>query len=294
MEQPMVSELFTRWDVPWLPTIGLLLVAIIYTAGWARARKTRRAELPPWRLAAFLSGLVSIFVAISSPLDTFSESLLFMHMAQHFVLMSVAPPLLVLGAPVVPLLRGTPRLTIRMMRPLFRSRVAHKLLSHPRRNLFAWLAMNVAYVGWHVPAAYEFALKSENWHNVEHACFLFTSVFFWWPVVSPWPSRPIKSHLLLIPYLACADLVNTGVSAFLCFSGQLIYPSYADVQRPFPLNPLTDQIAAGAFMWVFGSLVFLIPVAVIIMRALSPNVVRLPELLASGARNTQHASGEAV
>ena len=290
----MVSELFTRWDVPWLPTVGLVLVALTYATGWARARRTRPAELPPWRLAAFLSGLASIFVAISSPLDTFSETLLFMHMAQHFVLMSIAPPLLVLGAPVVPLLRGTPRLTIRILRPLFRSRVAHQLLSHPQRNLFAWLAMNAAYVGWHVPAAYEFALQSENWHNVEHACFLFTSVLFWWPVVRPWPSRPIKSQLLLIPYLACADLVNTGVSAVLCFSGRLIYPSYADVQRPFPLSALNDQIAAGAFMWVFGSMVFLIPVAVIIMRALSPRVAGLPDLLANGVPDTRNASGEAV
>jgi len=290
----MVSELFTRWDVPWLPTVGLVLVALTYATGWARARRTRPAELPQWRLAAFLSGLASIFVAISSPLDTFSETLLFMHMAQHFVLMSIAPPLLVLGAPVVPLLRGTPRLTIRMLRPLFRSRVTHQLLSHPQRNLFAWLAMNAAYVGWHVPAAYEFALQSENWHNVEHACFLFTSVLFWWPVVRPWPSRPIKSQLVLIPYLACADLVNTGVSAFLCFSGRLVYPSYADVQRPFLLSALNDQIAAGAFMWVFGSMVFLIPVALIIMRALSPRVAGLPDLLANGVPDTRNASGEAV
>jgi putative membrane protein len=294
MEQPMVSDLFTRWDVPVLPTALLALVAVIYTTGWARARRTRPAELPHWRLAAFLSGLASIFVAISSPLDTFSESLLFMHMAQHFVLMSIAPPLLVLGAPVVPLLRGTPRSVIRILEPVFRSRAVLALLRHPKRNLLAWLAMNVAYVGWHIPAAYEFALKSENWHNVEHACFLCTSVLFWWPVVRPWPSRPIKSQLFLIPYLACADLVNTGVSAFLCFSGQLIYPSYADVQRPFPLSALNDQIAAGAFMWVFGSLVFLVPVVAIIGRALSPRGLKLPDLLVSGATDSQHAGGEAA
>ena len=105
----MLSELLTRWDVPPAPTALLALVAAMYAIGWSRAHKTRPAELPPWRLGAFLAGIVSVFVAISSPLDTFSESLLFMHMAQHFVLMSVAPPLLVLGAPVVPLLRGVCR-----------------------------------------------------------------------------------------------------------------------------------------------------------------------------------------
>ena len=294
MEQPVLSELLTRWDIPPMPTVLLALVAAIYTIGWVRARRTRPAELPSWRLAVFLAGIVSVFVAISSPLDTFSESLLFMHMAQHFILMSIAPPLLVLGAPVVPLLRGTPRFVVRMLQPVFRSRTVHALLQKPQRTLVAWLAMNVTYVGWHVPVAYEFALQSEAWHNVEHACFLFTSLVFWWPVVRPWPSRAIKSPLLLIPYLVCADLVNTGVSAFLCFSGQLAYPSYAEAQRPFPITALNDQIAAGSFMWVFGSMVFLIPVAAIFVRWLSPQATSLPNQVVSDAPDHQHAHGEAV
>jgi cytochrome c oxidase assembly factor CtaG len=293
MDQPMLSKLLTRWEIPMSPTVLLTLVGAMYTIGWIRAHKTRPAELPPWRMAAFLSGIVSVFVAVSSPLDTFSESLLFMHMAQHFVLMSVAPPLLVLGTPVVPLLRGTPRFVVRLLQPLFRSRTIHALLRNPHRNLIAWLAMNVTYVGWHVPAAYEFALQSETWHNVEHVCFLFTSVLFWWPVIRPWPSRQIKSQLLLIPYLVCADVVNTGISAFLCFSGRLIYPSYAEVQRPFALSAINDQIAAGAFMWVFGSLVFLVPVAAIVGHALSPRGPKIPDLLVSGP-DTRHAGGEVV
>jgi cytochrome c oxidase assembly factor CtaG len=73
---------------------------------------------------------------------------------------------------------------------------------------------------------------------------------------------------MLIPYLLLADLVNTAVSAFLCFSGRLLYPSYALVERPFGINPLTDQIAAGAFMWVCGSIVFLVPAVVLTMRSL--------------------------
>jgi cytochrome c oxidase assembly factor CtaG len=286
MEQPELSELITRWEVPALPTILLAAFALVYIVGWVRAHRTRPAELPSWRLIAFLSGLGSLFVAISSPLDTFGESLLFMHMAQHFVLMSIAPPLLALGVPVVPLLRGMPRFAIRVLQPLFLCRGAHAMLRFANRTWFAWLAMNVTYVGWHIPAAYELALSSENWHNLEHICFFSTSLLFWWPVVQPWPSRRLKSQLLLIPYLVGADLVNTGVSAYLCFCGRLVYQSYADVQRPFPLSPLTDQVAAGSFMWVFGSMVFLIPVAMIIMRALSPQV--------PGCALSNHLRGEAA
>jgi putative membrane protein len=263
-------SLCADWDIPPLVTCALVAAGLVYVRGWLALRPTRPETLPVWRLLSFLAGISAIFVAVSSPLDTFSETLLFMHMAQHFVLMSVAPPLIVLGAPVVPLLRGLPRPIVRAcMRPTFGSRTLRSLFRAVMFPSISWMAMNAAYVGWHVPAAYEFALQSEAWHNVEHACFLFTSILFWWPVIRPWPSHQRSMQLTAVPYLLGADLVNTGLSAFLCFSGWLIYPSYATVMRPLPISPLNDQIAAGAFMWVFGSMVFLIPVAAIIMQVLS-------------------------
>jgi cytochrome c oxidase assembly factor CtaG len=56
------------------------------------------------------------------------------------------------------------------------------------------MSVNRTYVGWHIPTAYEFALASENWHNFEHLCFFATSVWFWWPIVQPWPARPMSAN----------------------------------------------------------------------------------------------------
>ncbi len=203
-------------------------------------------------------------------LDTFSETLLFMHMAQHYVLMSVAPPLLIFGAPVVPMLRGLPRWFIRLLRPLFISRALPAIGRFLTRLRVAFLAMAIAYIGWHVPRAYEFALSSENWHNFEHACFFFTNLMFWWPVLRPWPWRSNRSPWIIVPYLMLGDVVNTLVSAFLCFSGRLLYPSYNVSPRPFGLSPLDDQIAAGAFMWVCGTMVYLLPAVFMVLHLLSP------------------------
>ncbi|MGB8028242.1 MAG: cytochrome c oxidase assembly protein [Terracidiphilus sp.] len=265
-----IVDLFARWDIPWAVTTALALTAVVYTRGWLLIRRTRPSQFPSWRLATFLGGIVALFVAVASPLDTFSESLLFMHMAQHFVLMSIAPPLIVFGAPIVPMLRGLPRFAIRrLLRPLFVSRLLSKTGSFLTRPRVAWLAMNAAYIGWHIPRAYEFALASENWHNFEHACFFFTNLMFWWPIIQPWPSRPLRSRWVLIPYLLLADVVNTGVSAFLCFAGRLLYPSYALVPRPFGFGALEDQVAAGAFMWVCGSMIYLIPAVAIVAQLLS-------------------------
>ena len=269
-----LDALFTTWDVPWGVTAALVVTAAIYVRGWNQIRRTRPELFPLWRLVAFLGGVLAVFVAVASPLDTFSESLLFMHMAQHFVLMSIAPPLMVLGAPVVPMLRGLPRGVIGALRPLFRTQVIHGIGGFLTQPKVAWIAMNAAYLIWHIPKAYEFALASENWHNFEHACFFFTSLMFWWPVIAPWPYRQRGSRWLLLPYLVLADLVNTGLSAFLCFSGRLLYPSYAAVPRMFGLSALNDQEAAGAFMWVMGSTVFLIPAMGITVQLLSPRRAR--------------------
>jgi putative membrane protein len=268
METSWLS-LVTDWDIPVGVTCALVAVGVVYVRGWLALRHTRPATVPVWRLASFLAGLLALFVAVSSPLDTFSETLLFMHMAQHFVLMSVAPPLIVLGSPFGPMVRGLLRGLIRRVGGLlFRSSVLHHAQNLFSRLPIAWLVMNLTYVGWHIPTAYEFALSSEGWHNFEHLCFFLTSVLFWRPILLPWPARRCFDAWMIIPCLLTSDLVNTGLSAFLCFSGRLLYPSYGLVERPFGIDALKDQIAAGAFMWVFGSLVFVVPAILLTVRIL--------------------------
>jgi putative membrane protein len=268
---PLPQNLMAAWSFPVAPFIGLSILLVVYLHGWRAAFRTRSHELPPWRGACFVAGIISLWIAIASPIDALDDYLLAAHMMQHFILMSVAPPLIVLGAPTVPLLRGLPRWLIRALsRPVFRARWFHnlcRLITHP---VFAWLAMNIAYLGWHVPALFELTFRSERIHNFEHLCFFLTSTAFWWVVIAPWPTRSRWQRWTIIPYLLSADALNTVLSATLAFSGKVLYPSYADAPRICRLTPLQDQVAAGAEMWVLNSLIFLVPAVVITMRLLSP------------------------
>jgi cytochrome c oxidase assembly factor CtaG len=266
--------ILAAWSWPLWPAVGIVITATLYLRGWRSLQRTRARELPRWRAVCFFGGLFALWIALASPIDALDDFLLSAHMLQHFILMSVAPPLLVLGGPLVPMLRGLPRWLIRGLRPLFASRTIHRIayaLAHP---VFAWLVMNIAYLGWHVPQAFELTLRSEAWHNTEHMCFLFTSLAFWWVIVEPWPSRRRWSRWMVIPYLLTADVVNTILSAVLAFSGKVLYPSYAAAERITRLTPLQDQVLAGVEMWVLNSLVFLVPVAVIVVRMLSPRGLR--------------------
>ena len=283
IETPQAA--WTAWTwAPWA-TSTLLASAWFYFRGWQKIRRTRPLLFPAWRLQCFLLGLLSLWLAFASPIDALDDLLLVAHMTQHLILMSVAPPLLLLGAPAVPLLRGLPARLVRdALGPLFRAPSLHRLfrlLTHP---VFAWLAMNIAYLGWHIPRAYELALRSDAWHTVEHACFLSTSLLFWFPIIQPWPSRPRVSRWILLPYLVGADLVNTALAASLTFAVTVLYPSYAAAPRICALTALNDQAAAGALMWVLGSIFFLVPLAMIALGMLSPQANRCAPAIPGVAR----------
>lgn len=265
-EGPLAGPLDTRaaltaWHVEPALVAGLALAAVVYVRGWRRLHACRPARIGGPELVAWLGGLAALFVALASPLDTLGDRLLAVHMAQHLVLIVVAPVLLLWGAPVVPLLHGLPAGSPRALIGGAAIRVLAPL-GHPA---VGWCAMTLALWGWHAPAAFELALRSRAWHVVEHLSFLVAGLLFWWPVVRPWPYRARWPEWASIPYLLSADVQNTALAALLIFSDRVVYPSYG--RGP---DALADQIAAGLLMWVPMSLAYLVPAAVITVRWLSP------------------------
>jgi cytochrome c oxidase assembly factor CtaG len=267
---PAEPVLFS-WAFEPVPVLGLLAAAVFYFLGWRSLHSQVPWRFPVERLVSFLGGLAVIFVALASPLDAFAGWLLVVHMVQHLLLTMVAPPLLLLGWPMLPLLSGLPRGFARDgLAPFLNSPPLQRFgrfLVHP---FFAGPLFIFSNLVWHTPALYELALKFPGWHQFEHVCFLATAILFWWPVVQPWPSRPALPRWAMIPYLLAADLQNTALAGFLTFSGGVFYQTYAAAPRISGLSAAEDQAAAGAVMWVPGSIAFLIPAGIIAVRYLSP------------------------
>ena len=131
-------------------------------------------------------------------------------------------PLLWLGAPLFPLLRGLPRsIRTTWVAPILRLQVLKRTFEWLTHPVPAWLLFAAATWIWHLPRAYELALASDGWHYLQHVCFLMTGLLFWYPVIRPFPSRPGYSPWLLIPYLILADVQNTLLAAWLTFSDHL-------------------------------------------------------------------------
>src|SRR5262245_22793546 len=238
--------------------------------GWRKLRRQMPHRFGASRLVSFLFGLGIILIAIASPLDAFAGLLLVAHMIQHLLLLMVAPPLILYGAPYLPILRGLPSRVLKHgAGPFLASPGLQKFgrrLTHP---LVCWLAFTITSLTWHVPKFYELALRSPFWHEAEHLCFLGAALLFWWPVIQPWPSQALWPRWAMIPYLFLADFQNTALAAFLIFCDRVVYPSYAAAPRLLNLSPLEDQAAAGAVMWVPGSVAYLIPLGLLTIQALS-------------------------
>jgi cytochrome c oxidase assembly factor CtaG/ferredoxin len=266
----ITDAVFNSWNLdPWLLTPALV-IGVLYARGWSRQHKRapHRFDFP--QLISFFAGVITVLLALVSPLDTFAGWLLTVHMIQHLLLMMVAPALILYGNPYLPLLAGMPRSFVKDgLRPFLASvslRRCGRFVTHP---VVCWTAFVFTTIAWHTPPMYQLALNSPTWHAVEHICFLTTALLFWSPIIQPYPLVPQMPRWSLIPYLFLADFQNTALSAFLIFYERVLYPAYETVPRIASLTVLEDQAAAGAIMWVASSIFFLIPVGLITIEVLS-------------------------
>jgi cytochrome c oxidase assembly factor CtaG len=268
---PAAQALLNEWSPPVVLNIAILLTAVFYFRGWLALRHSSPGLFSTRRLFAFLAGMFLLWLAIGSPLAAFDDGSLTVHMIQHILLMLAIPPLVLLGAPSLPLLHGLPQWFVRTpLGPFLRWRPVQslcKFLTHP---LTCWLLAAVALLAWHVPSAFELALHSDFWHEVEHACFFLTSLLFWWPVVQPFPSEPRWPRWSIPFYLFLGMFPSSILGAFLTFCDRVLYPSYAQAPALFRISPLSDQIMAGALMWVLGTFVCFVPAVIITTHLLSP------------------------
>jgi putative membrane protein len=250
-------------------SVALSLVAIVYLRQWLHVAWLVPDGIKAWRAWSFFVGLFLVWVGVGSPLSHLDHDLLTVHMVQHLLLMTLAPPLILLGAPLKLLPHHPVQRPVALIARPLRSAPTlplGRLLLHPA---VGWIAATAVLVVWHIPGAFMLGLRSEMWHGIEQASFLVTGLLFWWPVVEPsrnawkWP----ESSMLL--YLFLATLPCDILSGFLVFCDRVIYPVYFLSAQPFGLSALEDQQCAGALMWTCVTLVFLIAGTVVAARLLS-------------------------
>jgi cytochrome c oxidase assembly factor CtaG len=241
--------------------VVLLVASAVWYALGLRAARRRS----PWRAAAFYAGLVSILLALSGPVDRLSDTLLWAHMVQHLLLMLVAAPLLVLGAPWLPFWRPLPL--------GFKRRVAGAVVRDPALGpvrsaarwlaipVVAWVLFNGDLALWHVPALYDLTERSTPVHYVEHLSFLALAMLFWAQVIDSPPFHSRLGEMERVAYLTAGAIASWILAVVLALAPTPFYSAYSSIlPRPEGLSALTDQQLAGGMMWGPGSIPYAIGV----------------------------------
>jgi putative membrane protein len=251
-------------------TLILVFTALVYLRGWLSLRSSVVKATSAWRAVSFFVGLLLIWVALASPIAALDHELLTIHMVQHLLLMTLAPPLIWLGRPVNPVFHGLPQRFIEsLLVPLWRLRAVGRFGKVLGRPEFALLAACAALVAWHIPRFFALGMQSAGWHLFEHLSFLATGLLFWWPVVQP-SADASRQDLSMILYLFFATLPCDILSGFLVFSDRVVYPMYFSSSHLLGVSPLVDQQCAAALMWTCVTIVYFVAGAILTIRLLSP------------------------
>jgi putative membrane protein len=269
------------WLDPPLVACGAVF-AFLYALG-ARRRVRLLGRPPPyasWRAAAFVFSLCLVELVLSPPYDRIADESLAGHMLQHVVLMSFAPPLIVLAAPWLTIWRGLP---LEVRRPLARGVMGLPgLVRRGLRGLIApvpaWLLINVDLGLWHVPWLYDLTLRNGGVHYLEHATFVVFGTLFWIPVLESPPLHPRLGELRRVAYITAGAVTGWVLALVLALAPGPLYPAYAALSHRFAgLSALGDQQLAAGLMLGVGSIPFTIAVFVIIYRWLDEErAARLP------------------
>jgi len=283
---PHVHHAGLRSSESVLFTLILVLTAVIYLRGWLSLRASALKGTSGWRAFSFLFGLFLIWAAMASPIADLDHELLTVHMLQHLLLMTLAPPLIWLGAPVGPALESLPKRSMKSPARSWQSRAGKRFAESMGNPKFAWLAACAALVGWHIPTFFALGMRSASWHLFEQLSFLVTGLMFWLPVVEP-STGESRQDLSMILYLFFATLPCDILSGILVFSDRVAYPMYFSSSHLFGFSPLVDQQCAAALMWTCVTVVYLVAGAILTMRLLSPRALSQVSLVEPKSRSTE-------
>ena len=220
-----VHTLVRYWLVS--PFTCLILATLLLAAFWYfQATRDAAEQGDPWPLrltAAFLAGLVAIELAFQSSVAMLAYISFPMQVVQKVLLLVVAPPLLVLGAPLVLALETSgQRMRDRILGVVHSAPL--RALTHPVALFFLYFVGLLAY---YLTSALASSMRHVWFLNLVNLGFLVVALLFWWvalggePVPRPWASAGAKLALV-----GAGALVQIGLGAAILAKSTPVAPIY--------------------------------------------------------------------
>ena len=249
----------------------LVALTVGYGWGWRRLHRAM-PTLATWaRVVAFTIAIIALALALVWPLPAASNALFTMRSLQNVLICMVAAPMLWLSVPVHMLvwgLRGGARRAFVSLRMAHWSRATVHRVTQP---LVAWFIYIALFLFWHDPTYAQFILGENMAHAIAPWLLLGGALLLWWPVVNAGPRfhRNFPEWLLIV-YLISLEVLNMVAGITIAFSVEPLYAHYTAVRAQLapanlPWSQTNDQIAGGAIIWVFGSVVYISSIVFVLL-----------------------------
>ncbi|MFA9477385.1 cytochrome c oxidase assembly protein [Phycisphaerales bacterium AB-hyl4] len=246
-DEPHDGHWWTAWNIDPVIIPVLLLLSTLYTVGlinmWRRAGTGHGVSR--LQATAFAFAILSLVVALISPVDVLAIELSWVHMIQHMIIMMIAAPLFVIAAPTRVMLFAFTTVGRVRLGAMFRMPGPY-LLWQP---LLTWALYAFTLWIWHIPTLYEAALRNELVHDAQHLAFFIASCLFWRVLLDPLSRLRLNLGLGVL-YLFTSSLHSSALGVFLALSPRVWYPHYETTTAAWNLTALEDQQLAGLVMWM--------------------------------------------
>jgi putative membrane protein len=247
--EPSADGAWGWWVFDPLAIVTVLGLGILYYRG-LKDWKKRSRPLHHWQIASFYTGITVLFIALVSPIDTLSDQLFIFHNIQHVLLRVAAPALIILGAPVTPVLRGL-SLELRqgLVRPLVSNPAIRKIYTTLQNPVLVPGLFLIVLFFWALPGPHDAAVENFTLHYLMHLTMTSTAFLFWWLMIDPKPHRSNVHYGVRILIMGLTLLPNTVLGAMITFAGSVQYESYGAV-RLWGIDPLDDQRGGALIQWL--------------------------------------------
>ncbi|MCH7606901.1 MAG: cytochrome c oxidase assembly protein, partial [Chloroflexi bacterium] len=219
-----------------------------------------------WQRVSFFAGLFTLFLALQSPIEPLAEHMLSFHQVQHILMRMVGPLLVLMGAPLTPMLRGLPPWALHgVVKPVVTNRLAHSAYERLTNPVLTTVLFLVILYLWQVPPNMNLALRNDAVHELMHFTMLFSGFLFYWLVIDPKPHRSRLHYGLRVLYLGLIIIPNTLLGVAIVFAEGPLYAAYQEVGRPFNISLMDDQQLGGLLLWVPGDMMSILVAGVVMV-----------------------------
>lgn len=253
---PEFPDVLTTFAIEPIPIYLVMIAAVWYLRVRRRAQAARsRPMVPRRRVASYLGGLTLVLFTVFGPIAAYDGTFLTLHMVQHFILITIAPPLILAGAPMTLwLVASGKERRRRTIYPVLHS-ATFRAITHPLVGLALFAAVPTL---WYVTPAFEESLGNAPLHFAGYAIFLIAGIHYWWPIVGANPTQWNLAYPVRMVYLLALVPIHAFLGLLFHEPDNVIYERLAEIPRTWGPSALLDQQVAGAFMFIGGEVLGLI------------------------------------